>query len=106
MYSENTVFRLHNWINSRLKNSGAHVDDFFIAPYFKGSKKYGSILHRNRRKPNFGMIYEAKKKWNLNLKKSFIIGDQKSDLELARKLRVKGFLIKNNNLLNIVKKFL
>jgi D-glycero-D-manno-heptose 1,7-bisphosphate phosphatase len=106
MYSEKSVFKLHNWINNKLKNFGAHVDDFFIAPYFRESKKYGSSFHKNRRKPNFGMVYEAKKKWKVNLKKSFILGDQESDLELARRLRIKGFLVKNNNSLNIAKRIL
>jgi len=106
MYSEKTVFKLHNWINSKLKNFGAHIDDFFIAPYFKGSKKYGSLFHKNKRKPNCGMINEVKKKWKVDLKKSFIIGDQESDLELARRLGVKGFLIKDNDLLNIRRQIL
>ena len=51
------------------------------------------------------MILKAKKKHNINLKSSFMIGDQQSDEICAKKAKV-NFFYKKNNLLKDVKKIL
>ena len=48
------------------------------------------------RKPKRGLIFKAKKKWNIDLKKSYIIGDRWRDIELANKLKMKCFYIDYN----------
>ena len=105
LHTEKDVLKLHNWINKELKKKGAKIDDFFYCPYhpFGLIKKYkkNSIL----RKPNPGMILKAKKKHNINLKTSFMIGDQKSDEMCAKKAKV-IFFYKKNNLLKDIKKIL
>lgn len=45
------------------------------------------------RKPKPGLILEAKEKWNINLKKSLMIGDTQKDLEAASSAGVKFLLI-------------
>ena len=47
----------------------------------------------------------AAKKWNLDLKKSFMIGDSKSDMIASRRSNLK-FIKKKYNLLKEVKKIL
>ena len=37
-------------------------------------------------------------------KKSFMIGDQKTDMIFAKKSHIRGFLFRSGNLLNFVKK--
>jgi D-glycero-D-manno-heptose 1,7-bisphosphate phosphatase len=61
-----------NQINNEVKNR-LQLDDIFCC------------LHDNKdncncRKPKPGMIYEAAQKWNIDLKRSFLIGDRKSDI--------------------------
>ena len=54
------------------------------------------------------MIIKAKKKHNINLKTSFMIGDQKSDEMCAKKAKVIFFYKKNNfnkDIKKILKKF-
>lgn len=104
-YKKKDFFILSRWMKKQIKIKGGHVHDVFFAPYYLKSKKYGNKLEKYRRKPNPGMIYEAKKKWNLNLKKSFIIGDSLSDLLLAKKTKINFYKVNHNsNLLNIAKK--
>ena len=43
------------------------------------------------RKPNNQMILKAKNKWNIDLSKSLMIGDTKSDEQCAEKSKVKFF---------------
>ena len=111
-YSEEKVLKLHNWISGELRKIGAYIDYFFYAPYYKYSKK---LKYRNGvdlRKPNTGMIDMAIKNWPIDLKKSFLIGDKQIDMDLAKKMNIKGYLMKNNrgfskiigNILTSVKK--
>ncbi|MDB4081458.1 HAD-IIIA family hydrolase [Candidatus Pelagibacter sp.] len=45
------------------------------------------------KKPNPGMLLEAKKKHNINFKKSYLIGDRFSDIEAARNVGCKAIFI-------------
>ncbi len=45
------------------------------------------------RKPKDGMIKMAKKKWNINLSKSFLVGDRWKDIKCGINAGVKTFLI-------------
>ena len=57
------------------------------------------------RKPNKGMITKALKKWKINKKKSFIIGDSNVDKNLARNTKIRFCKVSNrSNLLNVVRK--
>ena len=78
-YSENDVKKLHTYMNKKFIENGAHIDEFFYAPYFKDSKKKIYTKNKNLRKPNIGMIKLAQKNWNINLSKSILIGDKYSD---------------------------
>lgn len=45
------------------------------------------------KKPNPGMLLEAKKKYNISFKKSYLIGDRFSDIEAARNAGCKAIFI-------------
>jgi D-glycero-D-manno-heptose 1,7-bisphosphate phosphatase len=48
------------------------------------------------RKPKPGMIFEAAKKWNINLNSSFLIGDRGKDIEAGTNAGLKTLLIDYN----------
>ena len=48
------------------------------------------------RKPKIGLVLKAKKKYKISLKKSFVIGDRWSDMELGKKLNCKTIFIDYN----------
>ncbi len=97
-YNIKKVFYLHEWINKKLIMYGAHIDEFYIACYFKNSKNYSSKVEYKRRKPNIGMINEAKKNWMINESKSLLIGDNKIDIQTAKNAKIKNhiLLVKDN----------
>ena len=103
-YTEKHVFKLHDWMNDQFRKKGAHIDDFFYAPYFRFSKKIKYRKNKSLRKPNSGMVANCKKKWSINEKKSFIIGDSDVDIDLARKINYRYFRIKFNQDLNTISK--
>ena len=55
------------------------------------------------RKPKIGMFLKVSKIWNIDKKKSFMRGDQKTDIEFAKRADIKGFLFDEKNLYNFVK---
>ena len=73
-----------NKFNLKLKNY-FKLDDIFVC-FSNNNKNY-------RRKPNPGMLLEAKNKWNINFKKSYFLGDRKSDIDAGIKVGVKQFLL-------------
>ena len=96
---------LHYWLRGKLKEMGAHIDEIFYAPFYIKSKLKFTKKDKLLRKPNIGMIDNARKNWNIDLKNSYVIGDSNVDKNLARNAKLKYVNVNNNsNLLNIVKK--
>lgn len=104
-YSVRDVENLHNWFRNQLRNRGAYVDDVFFAPYYNKSKIKFTKKDKMLRKPNIGMITNASKKWNIDIKNSYVIGDTDNDKNLAINAKLNYVNVNDNsNLLNIVKK--
>jgi len=74
-------------------NSGSLINDFIYCPHYKkdGSKKYSRESFF--RKPNPGMILKAAVKHNIDLSKSFLIGDSYRDMMSADIAGVKKILV-------------
>ena len=52
------------------------------------------------------MFRLAKKKWKIDKKNSFMIGDQKTDMQFAKRVKIKGYLFNEKNLYQFIKKTL
>ena len=107
--NEHNLKIIHNKMKNNLSNRyGAKIDDIFYAPYYKYSKIALYRKNKNDRKPNIGLFIKAIKKWNIDINKSFFIGDKQSDKLAAEKAGVK-FYFKNdisfNNQLKKIIKF-
>lgn len=90
-------------INKKLEEllhraNGAYLDDIFICPhhpdkgYPEENKKYKIIC--DCRKPKIGMIKEAAEKHNIDLSKSYIIGDATIDIMTGINAGLKTILVK------------
>lgn len=79
-YSENDVKKVHRYIYEEYKKNGALIDDFYYCPYhIKGINEKYKIISMLR-KPEAGMHLLASKKYNIDLTKSFMIGDRDTDI--------------------------
>ena len=97
--SEKKLNTIHKKMRNYLKNKNkSFIDDIFYSPYYKYSKYPKYRLNKFDRKPNPGMILKATNKWNINLKKSFFIGDQITDMKAAKKVGLKFYFKKNISL--------
>ena len=102
LYSEQEVKKLHQFINSELMKIGTLIDDFFISPYHPNFPDFYSDLS-NLRKPDTGMLKLAQKKWNFDKSKSFMIGDQETDMQCAKRFGIEGYLFNTGNLYDFVR---
>lgn len=81
LLKKETVLEMHNIIYKKLK-----IDDIFTC-------YHNDLNNCFCRKPKPGMIYSAKDKWNIDLSKSFLVGDRWRDIDLANNLNIKNFFI-------------
>jgi len=103
-FSIKDVYKVHKHIKSELKKFGTFVDKIYFCPYHKDGviKKYKriSIL----RKPRIGMFLKANKIWNVDKKNSFMIGDQITDMQFAKKAGIKGYFFDQTDLYKFIRK--
>ncbi|MCX7942303.1 MAG: HAD-IIIA family hydrolase [Dictyoglomaceae bacterium] len=82
-YTEKDVEKFNNYLYLALAREGIYIDDFYYCPYIEG----------DCRKPNTGMLLQAQKDWNIDLSKSYIIGDKESDVLAGKRVGCKTILI-------------
>ena len=85
---------------------GTKIDKIYFCPYHVDGKIKKYSKKSNLRKPNIGMFKKAKNNFNIDLKSSFMIGDQATDMEFAKKAGIKGYFFQENDLFKFVKKII
>ena len=90
LYSTKDVDILHSFVSKQLRLYGAKIDKFYFCPHHPN---YGEKERCNCRKPMPGMLLEATKDLNIDLNKSWIIGDKISDIEAGKNLNLKSILV-------------
>jgi D-glycero-D-manno-heptose 1,7-bisphosphate phosphatase len=91
----------------RLAAKGARIGAVYACPYHAEAKD-PQWLHPDHpdRKPNPGMILRAITEYDIDPAKSFLIGDQPSDLEAAKRAGIPGFRFDGPNLDDFVRELL
>jgi D,D-heptose 1,7-bisphosphate phosphatase len=91
-YAIEDVERLHRWMIDEIRTCGGTIDDLRYCPDHPdaSSAQFGQKLHW--RKPEPGMIVDLESKWEIDLQRSFLIGDKQSDLDAARNAGIPGYL--------------
>ena len=91
------LHNIHNKLKTLLGEKGAFVDDIFYCPHHPDKGFEGEVpelkFDCECRKPKTGMIDEAVEKYNIDLSKSYMVGDSTMDLETARNAGVKSVLV-------------
>ena len=91
------LHNIHNKLKTLLGEKGAFVDDIFYCPHHPDKGFDGEVpelkFDCECRKPKTGMIEEAVKKYNIDLSKSYMVGDSTMDLETARNAGIKSVLV-------------
>jgi len=89
-FTMSAVRKIHAELKRRLAKAGAKWDALYVSPH-------GPNSGHPWRKPGTGMLLAAKKKFNLDLKASYMIGDKTSDIECARRAGCASVLVRTGN---------
>jgi histidinol-phosphate phosphatase family protein len=96
--TENDLNEIHKKLETELGKKGAKIDAFYYCPHHPEKGFRGEIpelkINCNCRKPKIGLFLKAKKDFNINLKNSYMIGDQTSDILAGKRAGCKTILVK------------
>ena len=95
---------IHRKLETLLGDSNAYVDDLLYCPHHPDKGYEGEVsnlkIKCNCRKPNIGLIEEAVKRYNIDISKSYFIGDTTTDIECAKRANIKSVLVKSGEIDN------
>ena len=94
--------KIHRRLEFKLSSKKAFFNDYSYCPNFKNLKFIENNFNyfSKFRKPNPGMILSLKKRYKLNLKKSYFIGDSDKDIATGLRAGCKTVLIRGPKLKN------
>ena len=95
--------KLHLQLKSFFIKRGIHISDVQYSPYHINAKILKFKKNSDFRKPGNLMIKNIFKNWDINLKKSFMIGDKRTDYLAAKKSNLKFYYPKDNFFKQIAK---
>ncbi|GAC14221.1 D-glycero-beta-D-manno-heptose 1,7-bisphosphate 7-phosphatase [Aliiglaciecola lipolytica] len=82
-YTEEDFLQLSDWMTVTFKRQGIQLTEFFYCPHHP-SEAIGEYLQEcDCRKPAPGMLMQARKKYQVDMAASFMIGDNLSDMLAA-----------------------
>ncbi|MFH1409354.1 MAG: D-glycero-beta-D-manno-heptose 1,7-bisphosphate 7-phosphatase [Nanoarchaeota archaeon] len=83
-YTEEDLEKVHAYMRSALEKEGVHLDAVYYCPHHPeaGNERYRKVC--DCRKPKIGLFLEAKKRFDIDLKKSYMIGDRSKDMAAGK----------------------
>lgn len=107
-FGEDVVNKINQHISKLLLMEDAYIQKFYVCPHYENGivKKYSIAC--NCRKPNQGMLLQAKKEYDIDFQHSYLIGDKPSDVHAGERAGVKqSFLVeRDGDILQIVERIL
>jgi len=93
IYTEETLIAIHQKMIEELALHGAKLDGVYYCPHHPriGRARYG--IECACRKPRTGMLDRAAREHNIDLSRSFVIGDKASDINLALNAGARAALV-------------
>lgn len=94
LFPEDFVKITHEYLQNALRKKGAYIDNFYYCPHHptEGIEPYRQVC--NCRKPAPGMLLQAAQDLNIDLTRSYLVGDRFNDMEAGKKIGVRGILVK------------
>lgn len=84
---------VHALMHQQLAEAGAHVDGIYICPHYPEAKLPEYRIKCDCRKPQAGMFLKAAADLDLDLTRSYVVGDRWSDLKAAHQCQATGILV-------------
>jgi D-glycero-D-manno-heptose 1,7-bisphosphate phosphatase len=92
---EEDLEKIHRELRSRLVAEGAAVDAIYYCPHHPTEAAGSYRVACECRKPAAGLAERAAADLDLDLHRSYVVGDQATDMELAARIGATGIRIEN-----------
>lgn len=93
-FPSSLVDEVHRQMKRSLDLQGARIDGIFFCPHHPEGPLESYRLDCDCRKPRTGLIDQACKSFDIDMRGSYVVGDRVTDLELARRANLPGILVK------------
>jgi len=101
LYTHEDVARVHAYMLGLLNKNGITISEIYYCPH------HSDVEPCTCRKPDSGMLEKGIARFNIDISKSFMIGDKERDILAAEKAGVKAFHIESDSpLLGIAEEIL
>jgi D-glycero-D-manno-heptose 1,7-bisphosphate phosphatase len=88
------VDNIHDLMRESLLRKGASVDGIFFCPHYPKGIVPEYSLDCNCRKPKTGLIKKACEHFDIDMSRSYMVGDHYTDMEMAERAGLTGILVK------------
>jgi len=94
MYAEDFVIRAHQVVDERVRAAGGRIDGYYYCPHHPTAEIEKYRLDCDCRKPGPGMMRRAAEELDLDLSRSFAVGDKWTDVQAGRAAGGSGILVR------------
>lgn len=94
LFTEEFLKATNDYLHAMLRQEGACIDGFYYCPHHPTVGKEPYLQVCGCRKPEPGMMLQAARDLDIDLTKSYIVGDRYNDMEAGKKIGVRGVLVK------------
>lgn len=92
-FPESMVHEAHAYLTAMLREEGAVLDGIYYCPHHPTAGSSNYTVACDCRKPGTGLIDQAKRDFDIDIRHSFMVGDKWSDVELAQRTGVHAILV-------------
>ncbi len=96
-FDEAFIAIVHDRIVALLKREGARIDRFYYCPHHPTEGMPPYRRECDCRKPNPGMLLRASRELDIDLARSYVIGDSRRDIDMARRVGAQGILVRTGH---------
>ena len=93
-YPEDLVLELHDRLRDKLAEIGARLDNIYYCPHHPHAELKAFREDCNCRKPRTGLIDLALKDFDIDMTRSYVVGDRYVDIDFAKRASLAGVLVK------------
>ena len=93
-FPETLVQEINDYMRSLLEREGAFVDAIYYCPHHPSASVPAYRMICQCRKPSTGLIRLACDHHDIDMDRSFVVGDRLTDIEMARNAGLRGVLVK------------
>ena len=94
-YTECDYHKLMDHMLEELKMYGINIDKSYYCPHLKNASIEKYKIDCECRKPKTGLFMQAMREFDIDINKSFAIGDKLRDLEICFETNCRGYLVGN-----------